>query len=191
MKASNTITIASESAPVRETLGAFCRTLGLDATEQSSLWLIDGAHPPALSDVPKDAKIIVLGPIPSAITPTLTIPAPMTLEAIREALSDHLDAQSITLRNGWNFDFQHRTLKHAENSISLTEKEAALLQALLHDAPQEVSRETLLKQIWSYDKEVDTHTVETHIYRLRQKCEAATPAPFDLVTQDSGYKIVL
>lgn len=187
-KGASSITIASASQPVHESLDTLCRGLGLTPSEASTLWLVDGHHPVGLNAIPKDAKIIVLGPIPSNITPAHTIPAPSSLNAIREVLVGYLDSQSTRLRNGWSFDYQQRSITHADKTINLTEKEAALLHALLQHMSQEISREALLKQIWSYDKEVDTHTLETHIYRLRQK---AGPDAFDITTTEHGYKVVL
>ena len=53
-----------------------------------------------------------------------------------------------------------------------------------------VSRETLLQEVWGYNSGVTTHTLETHIYRLRQKIEKDAAAPAILVTEAGGYKLV-
>jgi DNA-binding response OmpR family regulator len=53
-----------------------------------------------------------------------------------------------------------------------------------------VSRETLLQEVWGYNSGVTTHTLETHIYRLRQKIEKDAAAPSILVTEAGGYKLV-
>ena len=55
--------------------------------------------------------------------------------------------------------------------VPLTHKEAALLQVLVNASPQPVSRSHLLDDVWRYDEQIDTRTLETHIYRLRQKLE--------------------
>jgi len=186
-----TVTIATTSLPVRDSLNSLCATLDIATTDNADLWLIDGYHAPALN-VPKGARIITLGPIPKDIVPTHTVPAPATLHAVQEALAKCLGGTSFNLRGGWTFDAQHRSLNHAnETSIALTEKEAALLHALASAYPGETSREALLKQVWAYDKDIDTHTVETHIYRLRHKCEAATHMPCEIVTKESGYRLVI
>ncbi|SNS57770.1 DNA-binding response regulator, OmpR family, contains REC and winged-helix (wHTH) domain [Azospirillum sp. RU38E] len=73
--------------------------------------------------------------------------------------------------------------------IRLTDKEAALLR-LLHDAAGAVvARETLLEQVWGYRQGISTHTLETHIYRLRRKMEADAAAPALLLTEGGGYRL--
>jgi Transcriptional regulatory protein, C terminal len=57
-------------------------------------------------------------------------------------------------------------------------------------APRPVSRETLLQEIWGYNSGLTTHTLETHIYRLRQKIEKDAASPAILVTQAGGYTLV-
>ena len=53
-----------------------------------------------------------------------------------------------------------------------------------------MSRETLLQEVWGYNSGVTTHTLETHIYRLRQKVEKDAANPAILVTEAGGYKLV-
>jgi hypothetical protein len=73
--------------------------------------------------------------------------------------------------------------------IRLTEKECDILVYLLNKGGQSVARDLLLKEIWQYAENVDTHTLETHIYRLRQKIEDNPAAPTILVTDDKGYAL--
>jgi DNA-binding response OmpR family regulator len=76
--------------------------------------------------------------------------------------------------------------------IRLTEKETALLKSLYRAAGQAVSRHTLLREVWGYSPNVSTHTVETHVYRLRRKIESAGGNAALLVVNDgSGYRLVL
>ena len=56
--------------------------------------------------------------------------------------------------------------------------------------PAAVSRETLLQEVWGYNSGLTTHTLETHIYRLRQKIEKDAAAPAILVTEAGGYKLM-
>ena len=76
------------------------------------------------------------------------------------------------------------------NRLRLTEKETAILRYLYRAGQHPVSRETLLQEVWRYNSEVTTHTLETHIYRLRQKIEMDAAAPAILVTESRGYKLV-
>ena len=74
--------------------------------------------------------------------------------------------------------------------LRLTEKEAAILRYLHRADQQPVPRETLLKNVWGYNANVTTHTLETHIYRLRQKIENNPAEAQLLVTEGGGYKLV-
>jgi DNA-binding response OmpR family regulator len=73
--------------------------------------------------------------------------------------------------------------------VRLTEKETSVLRYLYRAGQQPVSRETLLQEVWGYNSGLTTHTVETHIYRLRQKIEKDAAAPAILVTEAGGYKL--
>jgi DNA-binding response OmpR family regulator len=78
-----------------------------------------------------------------------------------------------------------------ENSkVRLTEKEVAILRYLYRASQRSVSRETLLQEVWGYNSGVTTHTLETHIYRLRRKIERDVAAPAILITEAGGYKLV-
>ena len=74
--------------------------------------------------------------------------------------------------------------------LRLTEKEAALLKYLHSAGRQSVARETLLREVWGYNANVTTHTLETHIYRLRQKIEENPAEAQLLVTDGGGYKLL-
>jgi DNA-binding response OmpR family regulator len=74
--------------------------------------------------------------------------------------------------------------------LRLTEKEAAILRFLHRADQQPVPREALLKHVWGYNPNVTTHTLETHIYRLRQKIELNPAEAQLLVTEAGGYKLV-
>ncbi len=73
--------------------------------------------------------------------------------------------------------------------IRLTEKENGLLKCLLR-ADRPVSRSDLLDEIWGYHPSVASHTLETHIYRLRRKMEVGRRNPRLLVTEDGGYRLL-
>ena len=73
--------------------------------------------------------------------------------------------------------------------IRLTEKETAILRLVYRNSNRALSRESLLDQVWGYNPGVNTHTVETHIYRLRQKLERDPARPALLVTTPEGYQL--
>jgi DNA-binding winged helix-turn-helix (wHTH) protein len=75
-----------------------------------------------------------------------------------------------------------------ENVLSLTEKEIELLDILASDPDRAFSKEYLLESVWGYHEKTETHTVETHVYRLRDK--TANVLSQDLiVTTNDGYQI--
>ncbi|MFO1069527.1 MAG: response regulator transcription factor [Geminicoccaceae bacterium] len=74
--------------------------------------------------------------------------------------------------------------------IHLTEKETSILKYLYRIGDRPVGRETLLDEVWGYNAGVTTHTLETHIYRLRQKIEPKAGEPTLLVTEPGGYRLV-
>jgi DNA-binding response OmpR family regulator len=73
--------------------------------------------------------------------------------------------------------------------IRLTEKEAAILKFLYRAGTQPVARQVLLNEVWGYNAAVTTHTLETHIYRLRQKIEPDPSNARLLVTEGGGYRL--
>jgi len=84
-----------------------------------------------------------------------------------------------------------KTLLDAKGGkLRLTEKEAAILRFLHRAERQSVAREVLLREVWGYNANVTTHTLETHIYRLRQKIEDNPTDARLLVTDGGGYKLL-
>ncbi|UTO28349.1 response regulator transcription factor [Bartonella harrusi] len=86
---------------------------------------------------------------------------------------------------------QRLLVDQCNKKMHLTEKEAAILKYLYSTNDKIVSRETLLEQIWGYNKNVVTHTLETHIYRLRQKIEKDPSNAQILLTDQNGYRLNL
>jgi len=90
------------------------------------------------------------------------------------------------------FKPQEKALSREGNEdIALTDREVDILAYLIRHRQTPVSREALLKNVWQYQEGVDTHTLETHIYRLRQKIEASAEEPRVLLTVEGGYRLHL
>ena len=114
------------------------------------------------------------------------------LARIRAHLRQHEHSEEAIFKVG-PYSFKpsaKQLLRDDGRKIRLTEKEAAIIKFLLRSGEQIVSREVLLQDVWGYNAEVTTHTLETHIYRLRQKIEHDPSHAEILVTEGGGYKLV-
>ena len=78
---------------------------------------------------------------------------------------------------------------NAQADIELTEKEVGILKCLLSSDEEIVDKDEILKQVWNYNPGVTTHTLETHIYRLRQKLEINPATPRIIVSEGGGFKL--
>jgi DNA-binding response OmpR family regulator len=114
------------------------------------------------------------------------------LARIRAQLRQHEASEDAVFSVGpYSFRPGSKMLTGANaRKVRLTEKETAILRFLYRAGQQPVSRETLLQEVWGYNSGVTTHTLETHIYRLRQKIEKDAANPEILVTEAGGYKLV-
>ena len=74
--------------------------------------------------------------------------------------------------------------------VRLTEKETAILKYLYRAGDKTIGRDVLLNEVWGYNSGVTTHTLETHVYRLRQKIERDPGKAEILVTEPGGYRLV-
>ena len=77
-----------------------------------------------------------------------------------------------------------------QRKVRLTDKETAILKYLYRAGDKAVAREKLLDEVWGYNAAVTTHTLETHVYRLRQKIEEDPSTAKLLVTEAGGYKLI-
>ena len=115
------------------------------------------------------------------------------LARLRAHLRQHEQSEDAVFAIGpYSFRPSAKTLSRGENGtkIRLTEKEAAILKYLYRAGRRVVPRETLLHEVWGYHPEVTTHTLETHVYRLRQKIERDPARAEMLVTEQGGYKLL-
>src|SRR5437773_12400722 len=114
------------------------------------------------------------------------------LARIRAQLRQHEASEDAVFTIGpYTFRPSSKLLLNPKgNKVRLTEKETSILRYLYRAGQRPVSRETLLQEVWGYNSGVTTHTLETHIYRLRQKVEKDAASPAILVTEAGGYKLV-
>ncbi len=114
------------------------------------------------------------------------------LARIRAQLRQHEQSEDAV------FTIGHYTFKPASkllvdekgSKIRLTEKETSILKFLYRSGEKVITRDVLLHEVWGYNAGVTTHTLETHIYRLRQKIEKDPSNAELLVTETGGYKLV-
>ena len=114
------------------------------------------------------------------------------LARVRAQLRQHEASEDAVFTIGpYSFQPSSKLLVAAKGAkIRLTEKETAILRFLFRAGQRPISREVLLQEVWGYNSGVTTHTLETHIYRLRQKIEKDATTPEILVTEAGGYKLV-
>lgn len=114
------------------------------------------------------------------------------LARIRAALRQHDQSEDVVFTIGpYTFQPAAKILETGEGQkVRLTDKETSILKYLYRQGPKTISRDILLKEVWGYNNRVTTHTLETHIYRLRQKIERDPSNARLLVTEEGGYRLV-
>ena len=118
---------------------------------------------------------------------------PVLLARIRAQLRQHEQSEDAIFTLGpYTFKPAVKMLLTGDDKkIRLTEKETNILKFLYRATEGVVPRDTLLHEVWGYNAGVTTHTLETHIYRLRQKIEPDPSHASLLVTESGGYRLVL
>ena len=114
------------------------------------------------------------------------------LARIRAQLRQYEQSEDATFVVGpYTFKPSQKLMTDAKGGkVRLTEKEAAIIKYLYRAEQKVVTRDVLLEEVWGYNSGVTTHTLETHVYRLRQKIERDPSNAEILVTESGGYKLV-
>ena len=117
---------------------------------------------------------------------------PVLLARIRAQLRQHEQSEDAVFTVGpYTFKPSMKLLVTEEDrKIRLTEKETNILKFLYRSTEGVVPRDVLLHEVWGYNAGVTTHTLETHIYRLRQKIEPDPSNAKLLVTESGGYRLM-
>ena len=113
------------------------------------------------------------------------------LARIRAHLRSHEASEDAVFRIG-PYEFrpaQKLLVDDKAKKVRLTEKETNILKYLYRSGAKSVSREELLTEVWGYNAGVTTHTLETHVYRLRQKIEPDPANARLLLTEAGGYRL--
>ena len=115
------------------------------------------------------------------------------LARIRAQLRQHQQSEDAAFSIGpYTFKPSAKmlVLDESEKKVRLTEKETSILKFLYRAGDKVVGRDALLGEVWRYNAGVTTHTLETHVYRLRQKIELDPSNAEILVTEPGGYRLV-
>ena len=115
------------------------------------------------------------------------------LARIRAQLRQHEQSEDAVFQVGpYSFRPSAKVMTDAtgKKKIRLTEKETAILKYLFRAGDRPIGRDQLLHEVWGYNAGVTTHTLETHVYRLRQKIERDPQKAEILVTDPGGYRLV-
>ena len=133
--------------------------------------------------------VLTAAPQPDCPLPQVSLTKPVRMGALVAAIAQALAEGVPPVRIGsWRFDQAARLLEKDGDKVRLTDKETAILAHLLA-AGSVVGRDELLARVWGYGNDITTHTLETHIYRLRQKIEADPSQASLLLTEAGGYRL--
>jgi DNA-binding response OmpR family regulator len=166
----------------------------MDGRELCKLMRRQGVRAPVIMLTAADSDADTILGLESGANDYVTKPFrfAVLLARIRAQLRQHEASEDAVFTIGpYSFRPSAKLLLNPKGSkVRLTEKETAILRYLYRAGQRPVSRETLLQEVWGYNSGVTTHTLETHIYRLRQKVERDAGAPAILITEAGGYKLV-
>jgi DNA-binding response OmpR family regulator len=188
---------ALESAG-RERFDAILLDIGLpdmDGRELCGVLRRQGVHVPIMMLTASDTDADTVLGLDSGADDYITKPFRLSvlLARLRAHLrqSEHSDDAVLTI-GPYSFRPSAKLLTEpsGRKKVRLTEKETAILKYLYRAGDRVIGRDTLLGEVWGYNAGVTTHTLETHVYRLRQKIERDPASAEILVTEPGGYRLV-
>ncbi|MEE9139444.1 MAG: response regulator transcription factor [Alphaproteobacteria bacterium] len=166
----------------------------IDGREVCRLMRRNGLRTPVIMLTAADSEADTILGLDSGANDYITKPfrIGVLLARIRAQLRQHEQSEDAVFTIGpFTFRPSAKLLFDAANDrkIRLTEKETAILKYLYRAGNKAVSREVLLDEVWGYNAGITTHTLETHVYRLRQKIEADPSIAEILITEPGGYRL--
>ena len=166
----------------------------MDGREACKLMRKNGVKSPVIMLTAQDSDSDTILGLESGANDYVTKPFRFSvlLARVRAHLRQHEQSENAVFSIGpYTFRPSSRLLTHeSQSKVRLTEMETSVLKYLYRAGEQVVERDVLLREVWGYKSSVTTHTLETHIYRLRQKIERYPSNPKILVTETGGYKLV-
>jgi len=165
----------------------------MDGREVCRLLRKQGVKTPILMLTGQDSDADTILGLDSGANDYITKPFKFAvlLARIRAQLRQHEQSEDAVFSIGpYTFQPSMKLLTdEAAKKIRLTEKECNILKFLYRAGGTVVGRDVLLHEVWGYNAGVTTHTLETHIYRLRQKIEPDPASARLLVTEQGGYRL--
>lgn len=128
---------------------------------------------------------------------SITLTRPIRLSDAVYTIKQNVKSKTAPLRKeheiapGYLFCSSEKLLRNTENSVTvpLTEKEVELLEQLTQNTGAILTRDALLKSVWGYGDDINTHTLETHIYRLRGKLRQLNESLDIVFSEEGGYRL--
>ena len=167
----------------------------MDGRELCKLMRREGVRAPILMLTAADGEADTVLGLESGANDYITKPFKLQvlLARLRAQLRQHEQSEDAVFTVGpYTFRPSAKLLtdEARRKKVRLTEKETAILKYLYRAGKRTIGREVLLNEVWGYNSGVTTHTLETHVYRLRQKIERDPARAEILVTEPGGYKLV-
>ena len=167
----------------------------LDGREVCKLMRRQGVNAPIIMLTAQDTESDTILGLESGANDYVTKPFRLgvLVARLRAHLRQHEQSEDAVFTIGpYTFQPSAKILLDEEKGqkVLLTEKETSILKYLYRSGQKVVNRETLLSEVWGYNSGVTTHTLETHVYRLRQKIERDPSSSVILVTEPGGYRLV-
>jgi len=166
----------------------------MDGREACKLMRKNGFRGPIIMLTAQDTDADMILGLESGANDYVTKPfrIAVLLARVRAQLRQHEQSEDAVFTIGpYTFKPASKLLLDQNGrKIRLTEKETSILKYLYRAGESVITRDVLLHEVWGYNAEVTTHTLETHIYRLRQKIEQDPSNAELLVTEAGGYKLM-
>jgi DNA-binding response OmpR family regulator len=167
----------------------------MDGRELCRVMRRNGVRAPILMLTGADGEADTILGLDSGANDYITKPFRLNvlLARLRAQLRQHEASEDAVFAIGpYTFRPSSKTLTDdaKRRKVRLTEKETAILKYLYRAGEKTIGRAILLNEVWGYNSGVTTHTLETHVYRLRQKIERDPAKAEILVTEPGGYRLV-
>jgi DNA-binding response OmpR family regulator len=192
----DSILVISEEPALAETLSSELSAVSIEQArpQEASAKLRKGDYRLVLFDSAGEADDLP----ETGAAAVLRLSRPIVLRDLLYTIGERLQGKTaggreeMPLAEGLRFSPAERLVRPDSGApIALTEKETELLSCLMEARGSAIARDTLLKRIWGYSDDIATHTLETHIYRLRGKLKAASEKLDILSSDEGGYRLKL